>query len=553
MRSPSQVMRLARMGSFHQSRISFLRTLMRRINREQWQFERPVWTVDPKGVGVGVYTATGPDRTYSLIAYAHDLDPSKRSDRVIAEQWDATFTLFDGVPTQEDIDRLAPQVEKQEAGRISGKELTLSRANRSVRLFEYVRDCLAQGKQPEQKELDSVGYLMRTTAVYGSGKFGALDRRFIANRPEFTAPFQVELLTVYLIRWFTIDIVEHMALSAAPQKAVKLNPDLRRRLGVGNSTGLGMAPFIVNHPALLHHWINARETALATVRAVPCATEKTQAEFVEVLARQRLGLEYWHTEHEDYAQRIEKLTTDLSAFTEHLSTFDWSAEQPFDRLYRWGEANLSIEAQECLVSLIIEPFGDLIDDLDQSMSVDEEASFHVNGRMKIAELREILATHYQFVSEIDFDLQEANARFWYASEEKLEPRLGERFEESGADREHPLASARDIAHLIELSEQFDKSSMVAELLIRFPECRHAVRRVQIGATHAYAEIHDNLIGAGMVPLDLLRCKLSFFGANRFDPRSDRWIRITLFQHAPFPDELRSVNTGDDWIYPALAS
>ncbi len=553
MRHPSQVMRLARMGSFHQSRLSFLRSLMRRIKREQWQFERPVWTVDPRGVGVGVYTATGPDRTYSLIAYAHDLDPAKRSDRVIAEEWDATFTLFDGVPTQADVDRLAPQVEKQEAGRITGNELTLSRANRSVRLFEHVRDCLAVGKQPEQSELDAVGYLMRTTAVYGSGKFGALDRRFIANRPEFKAPFQVELLTVYLIRWFTIDIVEHMAFAAAPKTAVRLQPELRRRLGVGNSTGLGMAPFIVNHPALLHHWINARETALATVRAVPAATDETKAEFLQVLARQRLGLQHWHTDHEDYAGRIEQLTEDLSKLNTMLNGFDWNGAQPFDRLYSWGEAHLSLEGQECLVSLLIEPFGDLIDDLDQTMSADEDASFHVNGRMKISALKAILATHYQFVSDIDFDSPDENARFWYASEEKLEPRLGERFEEAGADREHPLASARDIAQLIDLSGQFDDDSLVAELLIRFPECRHAVRRVQIGATHPYAEIQDNLIGAEMVPLDLLRCKLSFFGANRFDPRSDRWIRITLYQHAPFPDELLSVKTGDDWIYPALAS
>ena len=53
----------------------------------------------------------------------------------------------------------------------------------------------------------------------------------------------------------------------------------------------------------------------------------------------------------------------------------------------------------------------------------------------------------------------------------------------------------------------------------------------------YAEIRDNLIGAELRPIDLLRCKLAFFGAERFDPRSDRWLRITLFQGAPFPEDL----------------
>ncbi len=53
----------------------------------------------------------------------------------------------------------------------------------------------------------------------------------------------------------------------------------------------------------------------------------------------------------------------------------------------------------------------------------------------------------------------------------------------------------------------------------------------------YAEIHDNLLDAGTLPIDILRCKLAFFGATRFDPRSDRWVRISLFQDMPYPDEI----------------
>ncbi len=64
-----------------------------------------------------------------------------------------------------------------------------------------------------------------------------------------------------------------------------------------------------------------------------------------------------------------------------------------------------------------------------------------------------------------------------------------------------------------------------------------MRRVQITARHPYAEIRDNLISADLMPIDLLRCKLSFFGASRFDPRSDRWVRICMYQDAPFPHEL----------------
>jgi hypothetical protein len=52
----------------------------------------------------------------------------------------------------------------------------------------------------------------------------------------------------------------------------------------------------------------------------------------------------------------------------------------------------------------------------------------------------------------------------------------------------------------------------------------------------------------MVPLDLLRCKLSFFGATRFDPKSDRWLRINMYQYAPYPNELASCRR-DNWVYP----
>ena len=90
-------MRLARMGSFHQSRLSFMRVLLRRLKNARWVFDRPVWRIDAGGVGVATYRASGPTRSYTLVAFAHDLPDELRSDRVIAEAWDATFTLHDGM------------------------------------------------------------------------------------------------------------------------------------------------------------------------------------------------------------------------------------------------------------------------------------------------------------------------------------------------------------------------------------------------------------------------------------------------------------------------
>ena len=267
-RRPEDVMRLARLGSFHQSRLSFMRALLRRLKAEGWKFDRPMWRIDEKGVGTALYRAAGPERTYTLVAFGHNLDPALRSDRVIAEAWDATFVLFDGEPETSDLERLAANVPLQEAGRVSERELVLSRANRSVRMFDHVIERLAGGEQPDRELVESVGYLMRTTAVYGSGKFGAADREIIADRPELAGPFRAEMLAVWLIRAFTLDLVEHLARQRAPDEAVSLDPELRRRFGVGNSTGLGMAPFLVSHPVLISRSRSGQSRTMASSASV---------------------------------------------------------------------------------------------------------------------------------------------------------------------------------------------------------------------------------------------------------------------------------------------
>ena len=549
-RPASQVMRLARMGSLHQSRLSFMRVLLRRLKRNGWVFDRPIWRINEKGVGVATYRAIGPERNYTLVAFAHDLPDDLRSDRVIAEAWDATFTLHDGDLSDADIERLGTNVPHQETGRISEAELTLSRANKSVRLFNYVATCLAAGIQPDVAKIEPVGYLMRTTAVYGSGKFGAADRDLWADRPEFAGSFQPELLSVWLIRTFTIDMVEHMARVRAPKTAVELDPKIRRRIGVGNSTGLGMAPFLINHPALIHSWINARETALARVRAVKQASQQEIDLFIELVHRALINAESWHVEHSYQTKKIIGLRDDLKTTAKYLSSIDLSGDYFWDKLYRWAETTLGIEGQEQLVSLLFEPYPQLVDNLAANMAVDETQQFRIDGTMEIGELRAILQETYKWTNDIDYESRSAQARVWYVSEEKLEPRLGERFEEPIADYEQPLAPGRDAKLAMADLGAFAANDTIASFLMAHPEHRHITRRAQLINHCPYGEIYDNTIAAEMLPIDLLRCKLSFFGATKFDPRSDRWLRITMFQGAPFPDELSQLDP-DNLIYPTL--
>ena len=526
------------MGSFHATRLSFMPALLRRLKREHWRFAVPDWSIDTEGIGHAVYTVAGPERSYSLVCFAHNLPDEMRSDRVIATAWDATFALFDGVPQAGDLIRLKANIPIQEAGRVSGRELTMSRANRSVRLFEHVVAALAEGRQPDPERVDEVGYLMRTTAVYGSGKFGAADRDAIVERPELRGPFRAEMLTVWLIRAFVLDLVEHLARQRGGETAVELEPVLRRRFGIGNSTGLGMAPFLMNHPVLLNNWMLARETALLRVREIEHAVPERIEEFSKALREAIANTEHWKTDHPLQQAKLADLRADLDRLWQHVSVPDvWSGSMPWDRLWRWGEKDLSFEGQEALVGLLLEPHGDAIDDLAEAMDADEERPFYIDGSMPLDTLKKLLRVNYDWALEPDYDTHEDSARFWYVSEEKLEPRLGDRYDEPGSELEQPLATGRDAAALAACLDSWDgEDQSAAGFLLAHPEHRHIVRRVQISAGSPYAEIRDNLIAADMLPIDLLRCKLSFFGASRFDPRSDRWVRICMYQDQPFPHE-----------------
>ncbi|MCH2377717.1 MAG: hypothetical protein MK231_05065, partial [Pelagibacterales bacterium] len=316
LRDPSIVMKLSRLGSFHQSKLSFLRSFIREFKK--WNYKRNLFDLDENGYGTAVYSFEKNGRNYSLVCFAQHIEPHERSDRVIATKWDAAFVLHDGVPTEEDIDRLRDNVPKQEIGRVSYKELTLSRANKSVRAFDHVVKSLSEGKQPDKDLLSKVGYLYRTTAVYGSGKFGLADRFRIKDRKEIYGPFRLEMMLVYLVRQFTFDQVNHIAQSKNPNKAATLDENIARNLGIGNSTGLGMAPFIVNHPTLLHNWIYCREKALREIRSIEKISVDDFNLFIDCFTKSKSSIDSWLTDSKYQINKINSLKSDLVKFTQYL-------------------------------------------------------------------------------------------------------------------------------------------------------------------------------------------------------------------------------------------
>ena len=548
LRNPNIIMKLSRLGCFHQSKLSFLRSFLKEF--KDWEYKRDLFELNESGYGTAVYSLKKDSRVYSLICFANELKENERSDRVIATKWDAAFTLYDGVPTKQDIERLRVEVPQQEIGRLSYKELTLSRANKSVRIFDHVVENLSKGKQPDIELLSKVGYLYRTTAVYGSGKFGLADRFRIKNRKEIYGPFRLEMMLVYFVRQFTFDQVNHIAKHKNPREAVTLDLNISRNLGIGNSTGLGMAPFIVNHPTLLNNWILARETALKNIRKIKFVETKDSDLFKTCLKKSIKNITSWNTDSEFQQKKIQSLFNDLNKFIQFIeSDFDFSGEFPFNNIYLWIEENLGEECIEYIVSMIMEPYDNIVNPLINQMSAEEEKYFNIPTYRTVAELKQILEKNYSEMLKINFSKKENNQNFWFISKNKEEPRMSDRFKEKGSELEQPLAIARDIKKLYETLSRSKNSSTIDKFLANNDDLRHVVRRAFTAEKLPYSEIQDNIIGHSLIPIDMLRLKLSFFGVLKFDPRSDKWLRINMFQGAPLPDELK--NHKDQWIYNSL--
>ena len=548
LRHPEDVMKLSRLGSFHQSKLSFLRSFIREF--KNWEFNRDIYDLDKDGYGVVVYSVRKNKRIYSLICFSQHINAEERSDRVIATKWDAAFVLHDGVPTKNDIERLKENVPKQEIGRMSNKELALSRANKSVRIFDHVVNSLSSGKQPDVNLLNKVGYLYRTTAVYGSGKFGLADRFRIKDRKEICGPFRLEMMLVYLVRQFTFDQINHISKMKNPNEFVSLDKKIAKNLGIGNSTGLGMAPFIVNHPTLLHQWIYNREKALKEIRSIKDVSKKEIEHFKFCLEKSKKIIDTWYTDSKYQNKKIKSLKNDLIKFNEYFSSLKFiSKKYLWNEIFLWIDKHLDEECSEYLISMMMEPYDNIIEPLVKNMSSDEEKYFNIPSSRKLIELKKIIETKYKSILNINFNDKKSNTFFWFISKNKEEPRIANRFEEYGSNLEQPLAIARDIKKVYEKISNENLSKTVADFLVDNDELRHVIRRIFISEKFQYSEIQDNTISESLIPIDMLRLKLSFFGAQKFDPRSDKWLRICMYQGAPLVNEIK--NSDDTWIYNSI--
>ena len=546
-------MELPRLGAFSSSRLSFARSLIRKMARQRWQVTQTRFDLDADGYGEVIYRIQTPQARYHVVIFSRYLDDALRSDRVIAEAWDLTFGLVEGDVEDDLMASLSENVPLQEAGRQHPNLLVISRANRSVRNFSSFVEQLSQGLQPADSLLKTAGYLYRTTAVYGNGKFGIADFARLKDNPDFRQPFSAQMTAVYVLRQFSIDQVEHIARNKSPD-AVSLSDDLKRYVGIGNSTGLGMAPFLINHPLLINQWVHMRETALSLAKQ-EAADEEAQRRLLDLMRRAIQSLQECDIENDDQRLKNEDVVSELSMAAAWLDQVSAEADL-WLQLSDWAEAAFTVEAQELINTLLIEIYPDHADGLEDHMAAEE--SLDLVPDMPLIQLKQLIETSLDWALQVDLTSSDERYWFWYRSIEKEEPRLGVRGVDEGEEKELSIAIGPRVQRIHAALDAYllqDPAALTIDFLMANPRDSDIVRRIQTMAGSAYGEIRANLWHREMKPMHLLRAKLSFLGAQRFDPKGDRWVRVTFFQGAPLISELNAEPVDlvdfDDWSF-ALA-
>src|SRR5690625_5080650 len=361
------------------------------------------------------------------------------------------------------------------------------------------------------------------------------------------------MLAVYILRHFSFELVEHIA-ACKSDRAVRLNPEVKRIIGTGNATGLGMAPFLLSHPRLLHQWIYIREKAIARVKAIEPTDQELQLAMKWVqriskyLEENSFVAQEYFDDNGELAKRLLVVKDWIHEYVQGETMDGLAVNNVWDTLATLAKQKISFELEEIVYTILMELYLEDIIDLEDNLNVEEV--YEVDANMTIRELREVIKRQYDWVFQYDFNKPEEKYYFWYRSEEKEEPRLGIRNKDIGEEWELPLNIAKKVQQLDRVLNQIDQHQTVASFILLNPEYKGIVQRIQSLIGYEYGEIQENLTSKDLYPLHLLRCKLSFFGAERFDPKSDKWVRITLFQGAPLVEELDQPYT-ESWVFPSL--
>lgn len=534
---PDQLLQPKRLQSLPASRISAGRSLLEKMQREAWTFERVYLDVDDRAEGEALYRVhAGGDWVFDFVVFSFEPTLDGRTGRITGQNWDMMGALIEGPTTAEDRQATRAELPKLYAGRAVPGTLTWARSNRSFRAFNHTVDALAAGEQPDTQTLWEVGYLMRNTGLDGNGTF--LTRSFLTFEEDhpLRLPLHAQLLSAFLIREFAADLAEAMAKHQSPH-AVPLDRELRRMIGIGNGSALGLLFFVNTHPMLVGTWLEQRQSLLVEGAAVPLQLENdAYREYRDLLQRaadfDRVD-PYIYTQFENPAD----IAADLDRAVEILDRIVAAGETTAAQVLTELDGVIGDEAFELAAANLIEllPYERIAGALEVGIRAEQ---FVCDPTMRISELSEILERDYGWALGVDMEAAGAREFVWYKSADAEEPRRGPASEVRGGHN-WALDLPSNIQAITQAITQSGNLTLVGELLREYPELRAAIERVQALRDFRYHSPHMNMLADDFVPVSIVRFMNSaVHGLLRtVDEGDDRNVLGLIYLGAPTAADL----------------
>lgn len=547
LRDPDVVMTPARLGAVRLTRYAFSRSVLRRAHAQGWETSIVRFDLDVEGQGEVAYRVDAEGHVFHFVAFLQALPESAHTDRVIADRWEIAAALIEGDLTEVMWAHLRQNVPEQERGRLGPDVLTLTRGNRSVRFFTYLVDVLAAGHQPEPDLVGDAGYIMRSTAFYGNGKFGMRSFHGYPEGHPLAAPYRAQFLAAWCYRELSYDAVEHCARLRGGEQAVSFGEGWRTFFGLGNATGLGLVPYAFKHPKIINAWVAIRELALVRVRSLDGTasnTEKFRSWVRWAEAHYRTGTTDDATPFLSPAQLVPVVENIAEAFERVVRD-----EKPFEALMRWA-MDQDEETGELVVSLLLE-LDDWDDEtVDRLLSVSESADLELS--MSVSDARQLVEERFGWALSSGLGASRVATKWWVYSDNTEEPRRIQRdlLPVGAQDMGIDIATRMAALHTELLS--WPAESYLGEIAATQPHHVHAIERL-FASDQPYGEPRDNSCADEYLPLQIQRFQLAQYGMDNFKPKSTDWLRVTLFQGAPRFGDI-GVGTGefaDDWVLPPL--
>src|SRR5699024_9956622 len=454
-----------------------------------------------------------------------------RTGRIIVTSWDMIGALLDGVATPEQVLATREEIPRLYEGRATPNTLVWFRSNQSLRIFREARTALAEGRQPDVKELHKVGYLMRNTGLDGNGTFGTIPFAAIPKGHPLAVSYHAQMLSAYLMRELSVDVVEELARLDAPQTAVRLDRDVKRLLGVGNGSALGLAMLFYNRPVLVNSYISAYLDALTHILNDPDSSTPAKLAVLEShLNRTIRYRSFLPTSYRFFTSNME-IVADLRRIRAKVRAGKrgdiavHGERTVIGEIHREIETKISKEALHSFNALLVELDLDYCDTIAKSyLTFDEQLV--LSPQTTLQEVRELITGPFRWALELPLNDENNRDRVWYQSRAAEEPRSGPREEvphaheliQSYPEQVRALLSAID-------GVRDSSSATVGALVAERPELEYIARLVVALADKPYATAHGDPHDTDFVPVWVIRFINSFIhGLDRTEDHMGRDVR-----------------------------